>query len=138
LGKPLSYFASAEADHGTGVGVVVGIAPENCDSKSALFQVVTATVECGVDKVSQQGGIALAASELMAGGDCIQFLPDQLTICFGSGLPVLRGIRRSRHIWPLTTIIKGEAYTQTAKIVTREAKALRIRWVRNRSIRKVR
>jgi hypothetical protein len=138
LGKPLSYFTGAKADHGTGIGIVIGIAPENRNPQSALFYLAAAAVESGIDKESEQSRITLAAAELMAGDDCVELLTDQLTICCGDRPPMLCGIRRSRHNLAPNNPIKGEAYTLTVKIVTLRLKAGRNKPASNRRLREVR
>ena len=37
LGNPLSHFAGAEADHGVGASVVIGIAPKNFNAQGTFF-----------------------------------------------------------------------------------------------------
>lgn len=80
LGDPLSYFAGAEADNRVAVGVVVRIAGKDFDPEGTLLQIRGTAIKGGKNNIFEQGRIPLAAPEMIARKDGVEFCEDELTV----------------------------------------------------------
>ena len=80
LSDPLSDFAGAEADHRIGAGVVVGIASEDLNAQSALFQVSGVAAKSRGHHVLQHRRIPLASPKMIAGQDRVQLFHHQFAV----------------------------------------------------------
>jgi len=69
LGNPLANFAGTNANHGIGIGVVIGRSAEDFDADSALLQIVDLTIQVFLNHMPQQGGVAPAVAKMGARED---------------------------------------------------------------------